>query len=152
MAGGGAITIKSNPRPARWATHKLQNNNTKEVLPLLWWFWASCQASQPGDLTKGLGIPRESDLEGQQDLIIGLPQGWEKQRFYCWRAQTKFACTKTQGKGSVILQETEPDLTASVTGFPVEVRVGRGSPQVWGHRQQQSWKVPLGVSPFGGRH
>ena len=31
----GAITIKSNPIPARWATHKLKKNNTKEVLPLL---------------------------------------------------------------------------------------------------------------------
>jgi len=38
------------------------------------------QASQPRDLTKGLGIPRESGLEGQQDLIIGLPQDWRKQR------------------------------------------------------------------------
>ena len=27
--------IKSNPIPARWATHKLENNNTNEVLPLL---------------------------------------------------------------------------------------------------------------------
>ena len=27
--------IKSNPVSARWATHKLENNNTKEVLPLL---------------------------------------------------------------------------------------------------------------------
>ena len=32
------------------------------------------QASQPGDLTNGLGIPRESDLEGQWDLITRLPQ------------------------------------------------------------------------------
>ena len=31
----GAITIKSNPIPAGWVTHKLENNNTKEVLPLL---------------------------------------------------------------------------------------------------------------------
>ena len=34
---------------------------------------------QPGDPTKGLGIPRESDLEGQQDLIIGLSQDFWKQ-------------------------------------------------------------------------
>ena len=33
------ITIKSDPTPARWVTHKLENNNTKEVLPLLWRFW-----------------------------------------------------------------------------------------------------------------
>ena len=30
-----AITIKSNPIPARWVTHRLENNNTKEVLALL---------------------------------------------------------------------------------------------------------------------
>ena len=29
--------------------------------------------SQPGDLTKGLGIHRESDLEAQWDLITRLP-------------------------------------------------------------------------------
>ena len=27
--------IKSNPVSARWATHKLETKNTKEVLPLL---------------------------------------------------------------------------------------------------------------------
>ena len=56
--------------------HKLENNNTKQVLPLLWRFWTPRQGSQPGDLTKGLGIPRESDLEGQWDLITGLSQDW----------------------------------------------------------------------------
>ena len=34
---------------------------------------------QPGDPTKGLGIPKESDLEGQRDLIIGLSQDFRKQ-------------------------------------------------------------------------
>jgi hypothetical protein len=28
-------TIKSNPIPAGWVIHKLESNNTKEVLPLL---------------------------------------------------------------------------------------------------------------------
>ena len=31
----GAIRIKSNTIPARWATHRQENNNTKEVLALL---------------------------------------------------------------------------------------------------------------------
>ena len=31
----GTIMIKSNPIPTRWETHKLENNITKEVLPLL---------------------------------------------------------------------------------------------------------------------
>ena len=54
--------LKSNPMPVRWATHKLENNNTEEVLTLLWKFWALRKASQPDDLMKGLRIPRESDF------------------------------------------------------------------------------------------
>ena len=59
--------------------HKLKKNNTKEALSLLRSFGTPHQASQPGDLTKGLGIPRDSDLEGQWDLIIVFPQDWGKQ-------------------------------------------------------------------------
>ena len=59
---------------AKWAIHKLENNNTKEILSLLWRFWASPQASQPGDLAKGVGIPRESEFEFLQDLITWFPQ------------------------------------------------------------------------------
>lgn len=33
--GGGTITMKSNPMPAVSVTHKLENSNTKEGLPLL---------------------------------------------------------------------------------------------------------------------
>ena len=67
-------------------THKLENN-TKEVLALLWRLWESHQASPAGDPAKGLGIPRESDFEGQQDLITRLPQVWGKQRLCYWSAQ-----------------------------------------------------------------
>ena len=55
-----------------------------------------------------------------------------------------FAHTKTQRKGAVNPQETEPKLPASVAGPPVEMWVawvGRGSPQEQGH-----WKVPLGIN------
>ena len=31
----GTIMIKSNPTPSQWANHKPENNNAKEVLPLL---------------------------------------------------------------------------------------------------------------------
>ena len=89
MVGRAQLWIKSNPIPAGWATHKLKNNNTKEVLTLFWRFWAPHQASHPGDLVMGLGIPRESDFEAQWDLITGLPQAWGKQRLHSWRAQTK---------------------------------------------------------------
>ena len=74
-----SITIKISPIPARWETDKRESNNTKTVLPLLWMLWALCHASKPADLAKGLGIPKESDSEGQWDLITGLPQDyWKK--------------------------------------------------------------------------
>ena len=60
----GAITIKSNPITAGWMTRKLENSYTTEVYPLEWRFWAPCQASQPGGLARGGGIPRESHFEG----------------------------------------------------------------------------------------
>ena len=94
-----AIAIKSNSIPTEWATHKLENSNTEEVLWLLWRFWAPWQASSMG-IQQRMGIPRESDLEGQQNLIIGVPQDWGKQRLHSLRAQN-FACTKTQGTGGV---------------------------------------------------
>ena len=76
----GTITINLNPIPTYgWVTHRLENRNTKDVLTLLWRFWTPCQFSQPEDPTKGLGIPRESGLEGQWDLIRGLPEYWGKQ-------------------------------------------------------------------------
>ena len=96
----GCNQIKSNPIPGRWATRKLENNNSKEVLPLLWRFWAPCQASQLGNLAKRLGIPRESNLEGQWDLIIGLPQDWVTQRLQSWRVQTKSCPHQDPGERS----------------------------------------------------
>ena len=108
------VTVKSNPIPAGCVTHKLENSNIKELLPLLWRFWTPRQAFQLDDLTKGLGIPKESDLEAQWDLIIKLPQDWGKQKLQSWRAQQNLACTKTQRKGAVTPQETEPKLPASV--------------------------------------
>ena len=108
--------IKSHPIPAGWVTHKLENNNTKAVLPLLWRFWVPCQGSQPGDLKKGLGIPREFDFEGQQDLIIGLPRTRGNKRGFGGHKQNR-ACTMTQGKGAVTPRETEPDLPLVLEGL-----------------------------------
>ena len=72
----GAITVRSNPIPTGWTTCKLENNNTKDVLPLLWRFWTPCQSPQPADPAKGLRLPKESDFESQWDLIARLPQDW----------------------------------------------------------------------------
>ena len=109
--------IKSNPILSAWVTHKLEKNNAREVLPLLWRFWTPHQASHTEDPTKGLGIPRKSDLEGHQDLITGLPQDLGKQRLQSCRAQTNLVHTKPQRKGAVTPQKTEPKLSAGVGGF-----------------------------------
>ena len=67
------------------------------------------QASQPGEATKGLGIPRESNIEGQWDLIIGLPQDWrEKRDSSLGGYKQNLALTKTQRKGAMTAHETEP--------------------------------------------
>ena len=112
----GTMMIKSNPIPAGWVAHKLENNNTKEVLPLLWRFWTSCQASQPGGLTEGLGIPRESDLKAQWDLIIRLPQDWGNETPVL-EGTNKIVCTPRPRKGAATWQETEPKLPAGVGGL-----------------------------------
>ena len=65
------IMIASNLIAARWMNRSLENNNTKEVRSLLWRFWALCQASQPRDPVKGLGLSREYNFQGQWDLITG---------------------------------------------------------------------------------
>ena len=53
------------------------------------------------DPTKGLRIPRESDFEGQWDLITELPQDWVKRD--SWGAQAKPGAHQDPGKGAVTL-------------------------------------------------
>ena len=75
-------------------------------------FSAPQQTSQSGDPAKGLSIPRQSDFDGQWDLITELPKQWGNRD--SWRAQTNLVHTRTQGKGAVTPQETESDLPVSV--------------------------------------
>ena len=102
--------------------------------------------SQPGGLATGGGIPRESDFEGQWDLIAGLRQDGGN-RVHSWRAHTKQCVHRDPGEGAVTLGETEPDLPASVGGSPAEAGSGCSSPWGQGHWQQKFWEVLLGVSP-----
>ena len=66
----------------------------------------------PRDSIKELEILRESDTEGQQNLIMGLQQDWGKQRFHSWKTQN-LVCTKIQGKGAVTPQRPESDIPAN---------------------------------------
>ena len=45
----------------------------------------------------------------------------------------KLVCTRTQEKGAVTPQETDPDLPISVQESPVKAWVGGGLLQGWGH-------------------
>ena len=100
MVGGGTTAIKSNPVPAGWVTHKLENYTT-EVLPQEWKFSAPRQAPQPGGLATGGGAPKASGFEGQQGLIAGIPQDWGKQRLHSWRVHTKSHVHQDPGKKAV---------------------------------------------------
>ena len=59
-----------------------------------------------------------------------LTQYWENR---CGGNKQNIACTRTQEKGAVTPQETDPDLPISVQEFPVEVWVSSGLPQGRGH-------------------
>ena len=73
------------------------------------------------DPATGGGITRESDFEGQWDLIVGLQQDWRKERFHSWRAHTQQCVHQDPGEGAVTPQETEPDILATVGRSPAEV-------------------------------
>ena len=103
-------------------------------------------------MTKGLGIPGESDLEGQWDLITRLPQAWGKQTPDLEGTNKTLHTQDSEVSRPVgkTLQETEPNPPASVGRSPVEVCVGKGSPQGQRHWLQQPGKIPLAVNPLGG--
>ena len=126
-------------------THRQENSNAKEVLSLLRRIWAPHQAPQPGDLAKGLGIPRESDFEGHW----GGGGGWWAENL--GRHKQNLVCITTQGRGAVSPQETEPDLPVSVWASPAEAWVGSGPPQGERPWEQQSWEMCVNRSPLGGQ-
>ena len=149
----GTIMIKSNPIPTRWVTHKPQNNNTKEVFPLLWRFWTQHQTSQPGDLTKGLGIPRESGLEGQRNLIMGFPQDWEKQTPALEGMNKTLHAPRARGKEQWPHRRLNQKYLLSVGGPLVEAWVSRVSPQGPGAlaaagQERPPWCKPSWTSPL----
>ena len=123
-------------------THNLENDNNKEVLPLL------------GDVF--LGFPAwgsSKRARNPQGIWLWRPAGFD------YRTSTGLGETETPllectnkilhkpgpwGKEQWPPQETEPDLSGSVGGSPVEAWVSSGAPQRQRHWQQQSWEVPIG--------
>ena len=87
-------------------------------------------------------------------MITGLPQDFHRSLGNRDSSRgvhkQNLVYAKTQKKGVVTPQETEPKLPIRVGGSPVELRVGRGSLQGQWHWQRQAWKAPFGISPLGG--
>ena len=95
-------------KATKQTTHKLENNYIKEVLTLLWKFKGPQQIYQPGHLAKG--------TENSQIIWFLRPGGFNHRASTGLGKQTlgshkqNLVHTRTQEKGAVNLQETEPDL------------------------------------------
>ena len=116
--------------------HKLKNKYIKEFSHLRK-SWATEETSQFGDPAKGLGIPRESDYEGQQDLITEFSQDWGNKRLLGGYKQNPVR-TRTQVKGAATPQEAEPDLPVFGSLWQRCGWVDSGLPKGQGQWQQQS--------------
>ena len=86
---------------------------------------------------KGTENHREFDFEGQRDLITELTQDWGNRLLEGTHTHThthtQLGCTRTQEKGAVTPQETEPDLPVSVQEFQAEAWVNTDLPWGQGH-------------------
>lgn len=79
-------------------------------------------------------MPRESDIECQQDLLIVLSQDWGKQ-IPLLEGTNKIFCAPRPRENSSD-QNIEPDLPASIGEYPVEVSVSSDLQWGWGHWKQ----------------
>ena len=147
----GTITMKSNPIPARWVTHKLENN-PKKNFPTVAKVLSPTSASTTWESDKGTGNQQGIWPWRPEEFSYRISTQLEEIETSLLEGKINLAVTKTQGKGAVTPQETDPDLPASVGGSPVEAWVSKCSPQGWRHWQQQSFKVLLGIRTPGDHH
>ena len=87
---------------------------------------------------KGTEAPRELDFGGQWDLITELPQNWGNR--LSGGHKQNLVHTRTQEKGAVTTQETEPDLPMSVQESPAEAWVNSSLLRGQGHCIKQCMK------------
>ena len=79
-----------------------QPKNWRTIIPKK--FSHYCEGSEPHinlpRLGKGLGIPKESDFEGQWDLITDFHRTGGSRDSILGGHKQSLSCTKTQGKGA----------------------------------------------------
>ena len=132
----GKIKIKSNPITIGWVTHRLENNNTKEVFTLLWRFWTLHQTSQPGDPTKRLGIPRVSGLEETVGYDYRPSRGLREIETPVLEGKNKILYTpRHRGEKQWPHRRLNQNYLLVLKGL---LWSQQGSPGGWGQ-----WKVPL---------
>ena len=147
MKGGAKSQLESNPIPTRDAqraqinlghtrtqrTHRDWDRIVSEYLPQRYRSAVDCcrgrasGCSRPGYGISLLGGGRHQSHHRAIRTYIGLGKqtlGGHRQTLMC---------TRTQEKGAVTPQETDPDLPMSVQESPAEVWVGDGLLQGWGH-------------------
>ena len=96
----GSSAIESNPIPARWASHKLLNNYTTEVLPLEWGSeprirlpslevqqWEEDSPESPALKASGIDCRTSTRLEEAETPLL--------------EGTHSLVCTRTQGKKAV---------------------------------------------------
>ena len=143
----GTIMIKSNPIPARWLTLRLENNNTKEVFVLFWMFWTPCQAFQPGDVTKGLGIPRESGFGGSMGFDYRPSRGLREIETPVLEDTYKILCTpRPRGDKHWPHRRLKQNFLLVLEGL-LWIVDHKGLTRRMGH-----WKGPLGINHLGVCH
>ena len=149
------ITIKSNPITDGWVTHKLETIIPKKFFHCCEGLEHHNQASQPGSWTKGLEIPRESDLQGQ-NLITRFPQDWGN-RLQSWRAQTK-PCVHQDSddrrsllKNLIWFRKLNQNYLLVLEGLLGSVGQ-QGLTTGMGGWQQLSGNIPFGINPLGSCH
>ena len=114
----GTITGKSNSIPARFVSHRLESNKTKEVLTLL-------EGSRHHIRLPNLGVQKR-DWESPGNLTLRTvgfdyrtPKGLGETDTLGGYKQY-LVHTRTQGRGAVTPQETESYLPVSIWGSPAE--------------------------------
>ena len=105
-----------------WVTHRMENNNTKQVLTLLWRFWIPCQASS-------LGI-WQRDWEPSGNLALRASGIWLQNFQRTEGNRDSSPGGHTQNLAHINMGDWTK--TTCCRGPSVEVWVNRGSKQGWG--------------------
>ena len=146
MVGGVKSPLESNLMPARdaqWTPTNLVCTRTQKLHRD--WDRTCLSVSYGGTVSSGL--PQGQGLWAQQTWVWHKPS-WRRSPLTYHRAtrtytglgkqtlgghKQNFVHTRTQEKGAVTPQETDPDLPVSVHESLVEAWIGGGLLQGWGH-------------------